>query len=487
MKYILSIDQSTTATKAIIFNQKGQLVGRSNSLHEQIYPKSGWVEHNPIEIYKNTIFVIKDVVKKTSINKNDIVAIAITNQRETTMLWGQDGEPICNAIVWQCNRASDIIKESTISSKADLIKKSTGIRLSPYYSSAKAKWICDNFTVPHGTLFGTMDSWLIWKLAGKHLTDYSNASRTQLFNINNNKWDEDIIELFGLKKLKFPEVKSSNEIFGYTTVEGFFDKPIPISGVMGDSHGALFGQKCFEKGMGKATFGTGSSIMINIGDKPKESSNGLVTSIAWALDGKVEYVFEGNINSSGDTIKWLIDGLGLLNNSIESEDMAIKVKDTNGIYLVPAFHGLGAPHWNYDCRALICGITRDSTRNHIVRAALESIAYQVCDIIKAAEKDIRNKVNVINVDGGPTNNDFLMQFVSDIIRANLIKLEIEELSAQGAAFAAGLAVKLWDSKDEIAKLKTVRKAYNPIMKESEAEELYLGWQKALKRTMIDIK
>ncbi len=482
-KYIIAIDQSTTATKAILFDENGKLVGKNSFPHKQIYPREGWVEHNPREIYNNTILSIKDLVEKTGIEKNDVIAIAITNQRETTLLWDRDGTPVHNAIVWKCSRATEIIRQDSIFSQADYIKDATGINLSPYFSAAKAKWICDHVKVKEGTLFGTMDSWLVWKLTGNHATDYSNASRTQLFNINVNKWDEKIIGIFDLNKLNFPEVKSSDEIYGHTTAEGFFEKEIPVTGIMGDSHGALFAQKCFDIGTGKATFGTGSSVMINIGNQPKKSKYGLATSIAWAIDGHVEYVFEGNINSSGDTMKWLAEEMDLMEDVRESEEIALSVGSTNGLYLVPAFHGLGAPHWNYDCAGLICGIKRDTTKNHIIRAGAESIAYQICDITNAAAKDMGKTVDILNVDGGATRDTFLMQFVSDILRAKLIKSEIEEYSAMGAMYAAGLAVGLWKDKQEIAKIKTINDEFSPEMDEEKANNLYSGWQEALKRTM----
>ncbi len=486
-KYIIAIDQSTSATKAILFDNMGKLVGKNSFPHKQIYPRQGWVEHNPIEIYDNTVLAIKEIVKKTGINKKSVIAIAITNQRETTLLWEQDGTPVHNAIVWKCSRATEITNQNSISLQADYIKEATGIYLSPYFSAAKAKWICNNTDIKEGTLFGTMDSWLVWKLTGNHATDYSNASRTQLFNIHSNKWDEKIIDIFDLNELNFPEVKSSNEIFGYTTVEGFFDKEIPVSGVMGDSHAALFAQKCFEIGTGKATFGTGTSVMINIGNQPKKSENGLVTSIAWALDGQVEYVFEGNINSSGDTMKWLAEEMDLMDDVRESGEIALSIGSTNGVYLVPAFHGLGAPHWDNNCTGLICGIKRDTNKNHIIRAGAESIAYQICDITNAAAEDMGKSIDILKVDGGATKDTFLMQFVSDVLRAKLIKSEIEEYSALGSMYMAGLAFGLWKDKQEIERIKTKNDEFEPKMDIEKAKKLYLGWQKALVKTMGDNK
>lgn len=482
-RYIIAVDQSTTATKAIVFSDKGKLIGRSDVPHKQIYPKSGWVEHDASEIYANTMIAIRSVVEEFGIDKNHVEALAITNQRETTVLWDGDGNPIYNAVVWQCSRGASIISQKQIAENKDLIRNSTGIFLSPYFSSAKAKWVYDYADKPDNIMFGTMDSWLVYKLTANHATDYSNASRTQLFNIHENKWDRRVIEIFGLDKLRFPKVLSSNDIFGYTDVEGFFERKIPVTGVMGDSHGALFGQKCFSKGMGKATFGTGTSIMLNIGDAPVLSSNGLATSIAWGIDGNIEYVLEGNINSSGDTIKWLVEGLGILKSSKQTQEIAAQVDSTNGVYLVPAFYGLGAPHWDYDCKAIICGISRDITKNHIVRAGVESIAYQIKDIFEAIKKDIGSNMKTLKVDGGATNDQILMQFVADILRIDIEKTNVQEFSALGAAYAAGLAVGFWKDKNELEQMQDVSQVYQPKMRQEDVKILYSGWQKALKRTM----
>lgn len=483
MNYIITIDQSTSTTKAILINQNGHIVGRSDVPHRQIYPKNGWVEHDPSEIYTNTKAAIYNVLKSTGIEREDVSALAITNQRETTLLWsGSSSEPLYNAIVWQCSRAADVIKHQPIAANKDYIREATGIFLSPYFPAAKAKWLCDNVDVPDGSMFGTIDSWLIYKLTGNHKTDYSNASRTQLFNIKDKKWDERTIDIFGLNRLEFPEVLSSDDVFGYTSVDGLFEKPIPVTGVMGDSHGALFGQKCFSKGMGKATFGTGTSIMVNIGEDPALSANGLVTSIAWAIDGEVDYCLEGNINSSGDTIQWLVNELGILENSIQSEEFARKVDSSEGVYLVPAFYGLGAPHWNFNCSAMISGIRRDTNKYHIVRAGLESIAYQIKDIFAAVEKDMNSAVELLKVDGGATNNSLLMQFVADILGINTEKSEIEEFSALGAAYAAGISVGFWDKKS-LQDITDVKKNYVPMMDAAVAAKCYNGWKQAVRRCL----
>lgn len=485
MKYIVTIDQSTSTTKAIIINQRGQIVGRSDVRHRQIYPKSGWVEHDPNEIYDNTIKAISQVMELTGTEKNAVSALAITNQRETTLLWSNSsGKPLYNAIVWQCGRAADVIKQQPIAANHEYIREATGIFLSPYFPAAKAKWLCDNLDVPKDAMFGTIDSWLVYKLTGNHATDYSNASRSQLFNIHKRVWDERAIDIFGLNHLAFPLVLSSNDIFGYTTVEGLFEKPIPVTGVMGDSHGAMFGQKCFEKGTGKATFGTGTSIMVNIGDEPILSNHGIVTSIAWSISGQVEYAFEGNINSSGDTIRWLADELGILDNAKQSEEFARKVDSSEGVYLVPAFYGLGAPHWDFDCSALISGIRRNTNKYHIARAGLESIAYQIKDIFVAIEKDMKSSVKVLKVDGGATQNDLLMQFVADMLDIEIVKGEIEEYSALGAAYAAGLSLGFWKDKKSLQDIPYAKKLFKPEMSRGAAAQFYNGWKQAVKRCLI---
>jgi len=474
-KYILAIDQSTTTTKAIIFDHQAQVVGRCDVNHKQIYPRQGWVEHDPEEIYQNMLLAVREVLNKTNVSTGDIAAISVTNQRETTMLWTPDGKPAYNAVVWQCPRGEYIVRRPEIEAERDYITRSTGLQLSPYFSAAKATWIKENCGVTGKLLFGTMDSWIIWKMTGRHATDYSNASRTQLLNIHNLEWDEKVLSLFGLQDVKMPELCCSDEIYGTTTLDGIFDKPVPVAGDMGDSHGALFAQQCWEKGMGKCTFGTGGSIMMNIGDTPILSKNKVVTSIAWGLSGKVEYVFEGTIVCMGDTIKWLINELGLINSNEESEIFAKKVDSTEGVYLIPAFMGLGSPYWRSDVRAMICGMNRYVNKYHIVRAGLESIAYQMRDILEQMIKDAGLSLKELRVDGGPTNNNFLMQFTADILKTDIIKNSVEELSALGAAYAGGLAVGFWKDRAEISSLWRSAKTYKRSMPESKADELYGGW------------
>jgi glycerol kinase len=477
--YMIGIDQSTTTTKAIIFNKNADVVARCDVNHKQIHPRQGWVEHDPVEIYNNLVKAVKDVIKKAGLCPNDIAGISVTNQRETTMMWSQDGQPIYNAIVWQCPRAAEIVERAEIKENSEYIRKATGLQLSPYFSAAKAAWIKENVNFTGEILFGTMDCWVIWKLTGHHATDCSNASRTQLFNIHEMKWDRKIINMFGLSDIIFPEVLPADAIYGETTLEGFFESPIPVAGVMGDSHGALFAQQCWESGMGKCTFGTGGSIMMNIGTYPSESQNKLNTSVAWNLSGKTEYVFEGTIVCQGDIVKWLVNEMKLIKNSQESEEVATSIDSSEGVYIVPAFSGLGAPYWKSDCRALICGLHRYAGREHIVRAALESIIYQIKDIIDPMMLDANINLQELKVDGGPTNNKFLMQFAADILGVKIITNRVEELSALGAVYAGGLALGFWKSKEEIAGLRKEAKIYRKEMEDIAAQELYQGWKNAV--------
>jgi glycerol kinase len=479
--FILAIDQSTTTTKAIIFDKQAHVVGRCDVNHQQIYPRKGWVEHDPKEIYRNLVEAVRQVLKKTAVSTDDIIALSVTNQRETTIMWTPDGKPVYNAVVWQCARAESIVRRPEIASERDYITNATGLQLSPYFSAAKAAWIKENCDTKDELLFGTMDSWVIWNLTGRHVTDYSNASRTQLFNIHELCWDKKILKLFGLQDVTLPEVCYADEIYGMTTVDGIFDKPIPVAGDMGDSHGSLFAQQCWEKGTGKCTFGTGGSVMMNIGTTPMLSKNKIGTSIAWGLSGTVEYVFEGTIVCMGDTIKWLINEAGLIQNSAESQTFSEKVDSSNGVYLVPAFDGLGAPHWQSEVCAMICGLNRNSNKYHIVRAGVESIAYQIRDIVDPMLKDANIVLKELRVDGGPTNNTFLMQFTADMLNTQIIKNSVEELSALGAAYAGGMAVGFWKDREEISTLKRISsERYERTMPKNMAENLYTGWQNAVK-------
>lgn len=490
-RYILSIDQSTSATKAIIFNEKGKLIHRSNVDHKQYYPKPGWVEHDPEEIYENTLIAINKVIQESEIDPNSIVALSITNQRETALVWSKKtGKPIYNAVVWQCKRSSEICRTLEEKGLDKSIKEKSGLVLSPYFSASKIKWTLDNVEsarerAESGELLcGTIDSWLIWKLTNgeSHLTDYTNASRTQLFNIKELVWDKDLLEIFTIPDSMLPKVKSSNEIFGYFSI-GNSKKTIPITGVIGDSHAALFGQTCFEKGMAKATYGTGSSVMMNIGEKVIIPTTGIVTSIGWGINDNITYVLEGNINYTGATIKWLVDNLGLLSSSKEAGIIASTVEDNNGVYLVPAFVGLGAPYWDSEARAIITGMSSSTNKAHIVRAAEESIAYQIKDIIELMREESGISLKELRVDGGPTRDNFLMQFQSDILDVPVVRVRIEELSALGSAFIAGLAVGVWNSLEELVSLREVDTIFTPKMSQAKRERLYAGWKQAVKRSL----
>ncbi len=491
-RYVLAIDQSTSGTKAIIFDQNAKLICRSTVEHQQFYPCPGWVEHDALEIYEKTLQAVKEVLENSHINYGEISALSITNQRETALIWDKEtGKPVNHAIVWQCQRAGDICKEIAARGYEKVIQEKTGLVLSPYFSAPKMKWIFDNVLGVRGKaesgtlLFGTIDSWLIWNLTGGkiHATDFSNASRTLLFNIKELKWDQELLDIFTIPRSMMPEVKFSNEIFGQTTCGSLLPKEVPISGIMGDSHAALFGQNCFGKGMAKATYGTGSSIMMNIGDKLLESQSGIVTSIAWGMDQKVDYVFEGNINCTGATIKWLVDDLKLLLSSKEAGSIASSIDDNDGVYLVPAFVGLGAPYWDSEARALIYGMTRGTGKAHLVRAAEESIAYQIKDIIDLMLMESGASLQELRVDGGPTKDNFLMQFQADLLNVTIVRNKIEELSALGSAYMAGLAVGLWHDKQEILSLRVQDTKFCSRMNGDLRTRLYKGWKDAVRRTL----
>lgn len=492
-KYVMAIDQSTSSTKAIFFDKKGNLVHRVNADHKQYYPKLGWVEHDACEIFEKVCFAVKKLYEETGINPDEVAALGLSNQRETALVWDKKtGKPIYHAIVWQCQRAEAICKQIEQKGYGNLIKEKTGLVLSPYFPAAKIKWILDNVEgarrkAEAGELVcGTIDTWLLWNLTnGKvHATDYSNASRTQLFHIHEKKWDEEILNIFTIPKNMMADVCDSNALFGYTQKESVFGAEIPICGCMGDSHAALFGQTCFLEGMTKTTYGTGSSIMMNIGRKALASKNGLVTSIAWGIDGIVEYVFEGNINCTGDTLKWLTNELELIKGSFESENIAKTVENNGGVYIVPAFVGLNAPYWNSKARATISGLSRGATKAHVVRAALESIAYQIKDVVDIMVKESDVELKELRVDGGPTRNVLLMQFQADILNVAVVCCEIEELSAAGAAYMAGISFEFWNGKEELSKLRKETAYYMPSMKEQERKALYDGWKKAIQRTLL---
>lgn len=493
-KYIVSVDQSTTATKAVLFNDKSELVSRVNKTHRQIIPKQGWVEHDGLEIFRNFKDVVKTLIEENDIDWIDIAALAISNQRETTIVWDKEtGDPIYNAIVWQCYRAESICREQKIKRAGKKIRKKTGLELSPYFSAPKIKWILDN--VPKARekskegklLAGTMDSFLVWKLTkGKsHVTDCSNASRTMLFNIHNLKWDEELLDVFDIPLSMLADIVNSDEVVGATNFDGISDVYIPIAGVIGDSHGAMFAQCCYKKGMIKGTFGTGSSIMMNIGSKPFLSKHGLVTSVAWGMKTGIEYVLEGNINYAAATIKWLVEDIGVLENANQSEVLALRLEDNGDVYMVPAFTGLGAPYWDGNARAVICGLSAGAKKEHLARAALESIAYQVKDIIDCMTKDTKLVPEEMRADGGPIQNKFLMQFLADILNTDVNTSDVEELSAKGSALMAGLAIGIWKDRGELHSLRTSGEKYKPKMDEKTIEKNYVGWQTAIKRARME--
>ncbi|MDA3879813.1 MAG: glycerol kinase GlpK [Prolixibacteraceae bacterium] len=492
-KYILAIDQSTSATKTILFDQRARVAHRVTIAHKQYYPQDGFVEHDAEEIFDNTIKAIKQILNEKSVNENQLVSIAITNQRETAIIWNKNtGKPVANAAVWQCQRGIDICNELREKGFNDKVKAKTGLMLDPYFSAGKLHWLMNNIEglkekAHNGELlFGTMDSWLLWKLSnGKvHATDYSNACRTLLFNIQTLTWDDELLELFDLNKNMLPKVHFSNEIFGYTSSNVLFENPIPISGLMGDSHAALFGQNCFTPGMAKATYGTGSSIMMNIGQKPLEAPDGLVTSIGYGIDKKIFYVFEGNIHCTGDTINWLKNDVELISDASETETLANSVENNNGVYLVPAFAGLGAPYWDNVARASLSGMSRNTNKAHIVRSALESIAYQVKDLIDPMQEEGGVELKILRVDGGPTRNKFLMQFQSDMLNREIDCSDIEEASALGATLMAGLATGFWKDTDEIISLRNKGVIYSSQMDNEKRTALYQGWKKAVERTRL---
>lgn len=487
MKYIIAIDQSTSATKAVLFDEQCQLISRKNVAHKQYYPKPGWVEHDPEEIYANTIEAIRLLMAENK-KQDASYSLAITNQRETVVVWNKiTGKPVYNAVVWQCQRGTDICNDLKQRGYTELIQEKSGLLIDPYFAASGAKWILDNVDGARESanknelLMGTIDSWLIWKLTGGkvHATDYTNASRTLLFNIHTLDWDDDLLNLFTIPRSMMAKPQPCDSIFGETTVEGLFDTPITIAGVLGDSHGALVGQMCFEAGMGKATYGTGSSVMVNIGEKAVKAPQGLVTSVGFAAQNKVFYAFEGNIHCTGATIKWMTEKLQLISSPSVIEEYALSVPDNGGIYLVPAFAGLGAPWWNSQAKAMICGMTLGTERGHICRAALEAIAYQIKDLIDLMTNHAGITLKELRVDGGPTKNNLLMHFQADMLNACINRSDIEEASAMGAVIMNGLARKVWKDMNEVAALRTTDNRILPDMTEEKRNKLYRGWTEAV--------
>ncbi len=490
-KYIMSFDAGTTSERAIIFDKNSNIVSVAKKEIKQIYPKPGWVEHDPMEIWASQIGVAAEAMTKAGISAEDIEAIGITNQRETTIVWDKNtGLPVYNAIVWQCRRTKDYCE--SIMEYKDSIQQKTGLVIDPYFSGTKLKWILDNVegarekAIRGDLLFGTVETWLIWKLtAGKvHVTDYSNASRTMLFNINSLEWDKDILKLLDIPECMLPSAVSNSEIYG-ETVSNYLGGNIKIASAVGDQQAALFGQKCFNKGDIKNTYGTGCFLLMNIGDKPVISDEGLVTTIAWGKGGKVVYALEGSVFMGGAIIQWLRDELGMISNASETEELAMKVKDTNGCYIVPAFTGLGAPYWRPDAKGIISGLTRGVGRYHIIRASLDSIVYQVNDIIDAMKKvagDINN-VYVLKVDGGASNNNYLMQTQADISNSKVVRPTCVETTALGAAYLAGLAVGFWADEDELCCNDSMNTEFSSAIDEAERNDRLAGWKEAVEKLM----
>ena len=492
-KYIMALDQGTTSSRAILFDKEGNVVATSQKEFTQFYPKVGWVEHNPMEIWGSQSGVMREVLETNSIRPEEVCAIGITNQRETTIVWEKStGKPVYNAIVWQCRRTSEICDELKEKGYEKLIKDKTGLILDAYFSATKIKWILDNVEgarekAENGELlFGTVDTWLIWNLTrGKvHVTDYTNAARTMLYNIKELKWDDEILEILDIPKSMLPDVKPSSYVYGHTDEGMLSGAQIPIAGCAGDQQAALFGQTCFEEGSAKNTYGTGCFMLMNTGEHIVESKHGLLTTIAWGVDGKVEYALEGSIFIGGASIQWLRDELRVLYDAKQSEFYANSVKDTNGVYVVPAFAGLGAPYWDMYARGAIMGLTRGANRAHLVRATLESIAYQVKDVLNAMQEDSGLKLKDLRVDGGASSNNFLMQFQSDILDVNIDRPKVVETTALGAAYLAGLAVEFYNNKDEIKKSWIIDREFIPNMSDDKRNLLYKGWKKAVSRSLL---
>lgn len=490
-KYILSLDQGTTSSRAILFNNAGEIVESAQKEFTQIFPKPGWVEHNANEIWGSILAVIAEVLSKNEVSPKEIAAIGITNQRETTVVWEKEtGHPVYNAIVWQSRQTAGICDELKAQGYNDLFRDKTGLLIDAYFSGTKVKWILDNVEgarekADNGELlFGTIDTWLIWKLSGgkAHVTDYSNASRTLMYNIYDLKWDDELLDILTVPKSMLPEVKPSSEVYAHTVDYHFFGEEVAIAGAAGDQQAALFGQACYEEGMAKNTYGTGCFMLMNTGEKAVKSNHGLLTTLAWGIDGKVSYALEGSIFVAGSAIQWLRDGLRMLNSASDSEAYATKIKSTDGVYMVPAFVGLGTPYWDSEVRGAIFGLTRGTQKEHFVRATLESLAYQTKDVLTAMEADSGIELKTLRVDGGAVANNFLMQFQSDILGVPVERPIINETTALGAAYLAGLAVGFWKDQTQIGKQWKIDRTFEGEMEVEEREKLYIGWKKAIEAT-----
>ncbi|MEW9670276.1 glycerol kinase GlpK [Ammoniphilus sp. 3BR4] len=490
-KYILSLDQGTTSSRAILFDHSGAIIGIAQKEFTQIYPKPGWVEHNAEEIWETQLAVLKAVLIENRVLPDQIAAIGITNQRETTVVWDKEtGKPIYHAIVWQSRQSMDICNQLKDQGHEPLIREKTGLLIDAYFSGTKVRWMLDHVEGARekaekgDLLFGTIDTWLIWKLTdgAVHVTDYSNASRTLLFNIHTLAWDDELLALMDIPKTILPSVRPSSECYGYTA-KTLFETVIPIAGIAGDQQAALFGQACFRQGMAKNTYGTGCFMLMNTGEKAVQSGNGLLTTIAWGIGGKVEYALEGSIFVAGAAIQWLRDGLKMISKAADSEHHALAVDGTDGVYFVPAFVGLGAPYWSMEARGAIFGLTRGTTNDHLIRAALESLAYQTRDVLEAMEADSGIQLKKLAVDGGAVQNNFLMQFQADILGTSVERPRVNETTALGAAYLAGLAVGYWASQEEIRQNKVIERTFTPYMQKQRRDQLYDGWKRAVQATI----
>ncbi|WP_111748006.1 glycerol kinase GlpK [Salinisphaera orenii] len=491
-KYMLAIDQGTTSSRSILFNHDGEIAGIAQREFEQIFPKPGWVEHKPRSIITTVMTTVTELFNDTGVPVSEIAGIGITNQRETTVVWDKNtGEPVYDAIVWQSRHSAAICDEMRDDATEKLIHDKTGLLLDAYFSATKIKWLFDNVEgvrerAHNGELlFGTMDTWVIWNLTGgeAHVTDVTNASRTLLYDIYNCQWDQDLMDLFDVPASMLPAVKSSSEVYGHINAHYMFGRQIPICGIAGDQQSALFGQACFDPGMAKNTYGTGCFTLMNTGTTPQLSENGLLTTIAWSIDGQVEYALEGSIFVAGSVVQWLRDSMRMLGRSGDTEEYAERAGSNDGVYFVPAFVGLGAPYWESHCRGAVFGLTRGTEKEHFIRAAVESMAYQTCDVLDAMQADAGQSLKELRADGGAINNNFLAQFQADMLGVDLLRPGVNETTAQGAAYLAGLAVGFWTSKEEIAKIWKVDKTFEPNISEKEREKRYKGWQKAIQATM----
>lgn len=492
-KFILSLDQGTTSSRAVIFNHDGEIVETGQREFEQFFPKPGWVEHDANEIWTSMLACISEVLRKGEVNPNQIAGIGITNQRETTVVWDKNtGKPIYKAIVWQSRQTSDICSQLRNEGYNDLFRNKTGLLLDPYFAGTKVKWILDNVEGAREKadndelMFGTIDTWLVYKLTGgkEHITDYSNASRTLMYNIYELTWDDELLEILNIPKSMLPKVKQSSEIYGKTVDYHFFGNNVPIAGIAGDQQAALFGQACFEKGMAKNTYGTGCFMLLNTGEKGVQSDNGLLTTLAWGVDEKVEYALEGSIFVAGSAIQWLRDGLKLIDISSQSEQLAKSVDSTEGVYVVPAFVGLGTPYWDSDVRGAVFGLTRGTKKEHFVRATLESLAYQTRDVVDAMIADSGINFKTLRVDGGAVKNNFLMQFQSNMLGVSVERPVVNETTALGAAYLAGLAIGFWQSKEEIAAQWKLEHTFTSDFTEEEREKHHSGWKNAVKAAQV---